>query len=246
MEWLLSVEIIILVIFLYRFTKKLPNNINLIFIGIIGCVITGTLLEMNIEVLPLVSGISGGALIMEGLKNFLTKEDSLKTAGDWRKNLYKLEQKPYYTIDDLYELNSYINPYSEGNKVSIIVNEVIVNILENHRGEGCVSYKNSDCNNCSDKNDCKDETSIPYDNLRNKMIGFLKNDSLSELKLERTNMTAFDFEVNKTITKTETTKELDNKIKNKEDDGYLTPEENNLVRLACHVLLKAEWREWSK
>lgn len=292
--------------------------------------------EGKVIILTIGSGLCGLAI-----RNLFKGEETIRTAGDWRKNLYKLEQRASYTINDLYELNSYINPYSSGNKTSIIINETIVYILNNHAIKKtpkkifqnqtiknlsnlynlkykkvaiflliitffiiiifynslfqnflniikniiinnfnhnifCILYsfltgnlilgnilgiinnniinyighiKNVGISNIiaiiilllsviiykkMTKNIINIDTEINNNEkdiiLKSKMIRFLQTGQNYELTIKnRTNNTVFDFEVNN-IEKTES----------------LTAEETNLVRLACHVLLKSEWKEWSE
>lgn len=304
--------------------EKVSLNIKLIVAGFLLSVITGTLYVMQIDIAYITTGISGGALMLEGVKNKLAKEDNLKTSGDWRKNLYKLEQNKDYSIKDLYELNSYINPYSNENVVSIIVNQVIVDILSGYSVSEKIRVE--EINEKFDKKDnlqrernkinskeyrretigyymvvlilllilfiwavghyhsifvviialilvammlvlillipfiisyflvkrkiskeiskinkeieaFKDDNTIKkYDDnkkiyLRMRMIRFLKTGRNEALEIEekyRSSLTAFDFEVDDSVIEKE-----------------LTSEENNLVRLSCHVMLKAEWKEWN-
>lgn len=287
----------------------------------------------------------GAGMCSLGINNLINEQNIKKTTSDWRKKIFKLEQKSYYTIDDLYELNSYINPYSKTSETSIIINEVIVCILKNHN----IKYKTTNSINklkqkdnllnqkknlkkrknlttyiwiflfstliefisqintiikyfikyfnfiydyithnykiiiiylCSisfvillslfiykctdkyytkqlqnvdeaienidkniDKDIDKDITNLQITKkeltFKKNMILFLETNNKKELKLEdNTNLTIFDFEINHKIVKVP---KLDTKLD--QNYGYLTPKENNLVRLCCHILLKAEWEE---
>ena len=65
-----------------------------------------------------------------------SKIQAIHAESEWRKRLLDLEKKPFYTTDDLLELNSFINPYhkipnDKDNKdnLDIYVNNVIVECI---------------------------------------------------------------------------------------------------------------------
>lgn len=70
-----------------------------------------------------------------------SKIQAIHAESEWRKRLLDLEKKPFYTTNDLLELNSFINPYHEEHgkdNLDIYVNDVIV---------GCIEHLNDDNNN---------------------------------------------------------------------------------------------------
>ncbi len=70
-----------------------------------------------------------------------SKIQAIHAESEWRKRLLDLEKKPFYTTNDLLELNSFINPYHKKHgkdNLDIYVNDVIV---------GCIEHLNDDNNN---------------------------------------------------------------------------------------------------
>lgn len=81
-----------------------------------------------------------------------SKIQAIHAESEWRKRLLDLEKKPFYTTNDLLELNSFINPYHEEHgkdNLDIYVNNVIVE---------CIHHltKDDDSNNSNTikKNSC--------------------------------------------------------------------------------------------
>lgn len=63
-------------------------------------------------------------------KMYTDKVENMKSQSKWREKIYEMEQKPIheYRLNDLFILNSFINPYTSKGSASYIVNEMIYNL----------------------------------------------------------------------------------------------------------------------
>lgn len=191
-------------------------NFCMISLGIIFIILgIGNLSNSKVEVCGMFVTL-GIATTGWGINNIVKEYDAVRVAGDRRKSLYQLEQKENYMLNDLYCLNSYINPYSSENETFILVNKVILTIFNNH-----IAGERS-----SDK----------YKKLKEELTSYLKNGNQKMV-------TAFDYGIKRNENSVKIynlnnhSYQDDNGMKN----GTLNPMESNLVRLCCHLLLKADW-----
>lgn len=100
-----------------------------------------------------------------------SKIQAIHAESEWRKRLLDLEKKPFYTTNDLLELNSFINPYHEEHgkdNLDIYVNNVIVECIDHlnyhklNTDKETIDYELEDylipiLNVCVEKNKGKDK-----------------------------------------------------------------------------------------
>lgn len=77
-----------------------------------------------------IAGIAGSSVIVAIINAHQNKKIELQKQYNWRKQLYEIEQKNIdsYTINDLFLMNCFINPYSHKSAASHFVNELLYNI----------------------------------------------------------------------------------------------------------------------
>ena len=163
---------------------------------------------------------------------YTKKQDRIRdihTESQWRSRLLNLEKKPQYDMNDLLELNSFINPYHKKNdNLDFLVSYAIKIIQQNH----------------SDKANERDE---------NEFLNFYKlvSDSKisNELKtiLQRENPDVQDtFNFSSDSKDSIITINLNKDIKINIMSNYakqetFSLEENTVIRKCIHALLKNDW-----
>ena len=100
-----------------------------------------------------------------------SKIQAIHAESEWRKRLLDLEKKPFYTTNDLLELNSFINPYHEEHgkdNLDIYINKVIIDCIDHlnyhklNTDKETIDYELEDylipiLNVCVEKNKGKDK-----------------------------------------------------------------------------------------
>lgn len=166
-------------------------------------------------------------------KNRQDKIQKLHSESGWRKELLKLESNTSYTINDLFKLNTFINPYhTHNNNIDYLVNFAIITIINNHT-------KNSDW---VDKNFKRFFALVNQSSIDKKIKNILlPNYSLSNL---------FDIEFQEKLrsilpnrnSRTSTIEQSNDDSKTeKEDNENLTDTENAIIHKCIHALLKNDW-----
>lgn len=149
-----------------------------------------------------------------------SKIQSIHAESEWRKRLLDLEKKPFYTTNDLLELNSFINPYHKKHgkdNLDIYINKVIVD---------CIKNLNDDNNNIDDSTI---EKSYKIENYLNPILfGKPKKNS----------------ESNKDNTEKSTLWDIWPKNMCPYCDLILTDENDTIkIRRCIHALLKDDWEK---
>ena len=149
-------------------------------------------------------------------KNKQDKIQKLHSESGWRKELLKLEGNTSYTINDLFKLNTFINPYHEDkNNIDYLINFAIVTIINNHIPDS----------NWKDKKFKRFFTLVNQSSIDKKIKDILlPNYSLSNL---------FDIEFQEKLT--------DEKKENDSETTKLTDIENAVIHKCIHALLKNDW-----
>lgn len=169
---------------------------------------------------------------------YTKKQDRIRdihTESQWRSRLLNLEKKPQYNMNDLLELNSFINPYHKKNdNLDFLVSYAIKIIQQNH----------SDKANKRDEDEGEDG---------NEFLNFYKlvSDSKisNELKtiLQRENpdiQDTFDFSSDSkdSIITINLNKDIKvNIMSNGAKQEAFSLEENTVIRKCIHALLKNDW-----
>ena len=69
------------------------------------------------------------------LKYYSKKQDrivKIRSEMNWRNKLIKIETKPSLTINDILELNSFINPYHKEKNIDYFINKVCTHVVKKH------------------------------------------------------------------------------------------------------------------
>lgn len=140
--YLISFEIFfcILCILIYFYPSNDIENLKAIFNwfeDIFNLIIEKINYLAELKLTPLITSIIAGVLSIPpiiSLKTYLhNKKMGKKQLYNWRQKIYEFEQKDIdaYTINDLYIINSFINPYTKKNLIGYLTNELIYNIYFN-------------------------------------------------------------------------------------------------------------------
>lgn len=153
-------------------------------------------------------------------KNKQDKIQKLHSESGWRGRLLDLEKKPFYTTNDLLELNSFINPYHKKNDdLDYLINSAITTILNN-------IYLH--------KNELHEFDSFYKDVKNSKVSNWIKEIFSNEKKYDN----IFKFEENIDIKKEEINTDI---FKKEKDIYYLNKHEAAIIRKCIHALLKNDW-----
>ncbi|WP_283596394.1 hypothetical protein [Ligilactobacillus aviarius] len=148
------------------------------------------------------------------------KVQEIHSESNWRGRLLDLEKKPFYTTNDLLELNSFINPYhKKNNDLDYLINSAITTILNNiylHKDE-------------------LHEFDDFYEDVKNsKVPKWTKEIFSNEKKYDN----IFGFEEDIDIRK----EKINTDIFEKDNDiYYLNKHETVIIRKCVHALLKNDW-----
>lgn len=154
---------------------------------------------------------------------YTTKQNriqKLHSESNWRGRLLDLEKKPFYTTNDLLELNSFINPYhTKNDDLDYLINSAITTILNNiylHKDE-------------------LHEFDDFYEDVKNSKVAKWTKKMFSN---EKKYNNIFEFEEDIDIKKE---KINPNVFENNTDIYYLNKHETVIIRKCIHALLKNDW-----
>lgn len=158
-------------------------------------------------------------------KNKQDKIQKLHSESNWRGRLLDLEKKPFYTTNDLLELNSFINPYHEKNDdLDYLINFVMKTIFEN------IYLKKDEYKEFDEFYEIVNQSEV------DDWIKKIFNKELIWNNL-------FDYEKSLDIKKV---KKESKDISTKENIYYLNKHESAIFRQCVHALLKNDWIKITK
>lgn len=243
---------IVLLLLLWLPHKKIFSKLNnkkilkkfiqvLYLVGILLIVIVGVYdinylySHMKVQNSPQLTGVTATVLtVMATVFGYFynKKQDKIQAIhaeSNWRSRLLDLEKKPYYTKNDLLELNSFINPFHKKNDdLDYLINFAIKTILT--------------------EDEKKKDVFLPF----YKLVSKAKIPSYLKEILQRNNpqsQNAFSYEPKNENEKTKF-KALDESNKDNvitciltpiKNEPPLSPEANIIVRKCIHALLKNDW-----
>ncbi|CAM4052946.1 hypothetical protein [Catellicoccus marimammalium] len=137
LEESITINHIIIIVFIIIVLGFIVIAITSIFISKVSIFINKNLVEPFILTLTFITAFIGVVYSAE-----LDREAQKHSESSWREKLLEFEQKPYYTIEDLFVLNSFINPYND-NGIDCTINKELIKIAKHYTED----QKEADNNN---------------------------------------------------------------------------------------------------
>lgn len=189
-------------------------------------------------------------------KNKQDKIQKLHSESNWRSRLLDLEKKPYYTINDLLELNTFINPYHKkadnldyfiNLAIRTILNSKALDIKPEHEFDYFYKKVNETLNDKKLSINKKVLMILKKEEFYNNLYGCEQDLELKKNKFEADDVTDTTVKVNSEkkyqIFKCETFSDYKIKYinKNNKQIDFFNPYETVVIRKCIHALLKDDW-----